>query len=98
MISSVEVIAQMVCSSLLEDKFGVVQRDLTMILTNLVKLDNELNRNKLQEIVFQQNVLRQTVKAALYKISIKFGPHLNDISLPGNVAQKMKNYSKLLEV
>ena len=98
MISSVEVIAQMVCSSLLEDKFGVVQRDLTMILTNLVKLDNELSRNKLQEIVFQQNVLRQTVKAALYKISIKFGPHLNDISLPGNVAQKMKNYSKLLEV
>ena len=88
----------MVCSSLLEDKFGVVQRDLTMILTNLVKLDNELSRNKLQEIVFQQNVLRQTVKAALYKISIKFGPHLNDISLPSNVAQKMKNYSKLLEV
>ena len=86
----------MVCSSLMEDKFGVVQRDLTMILTSLVKLDNELSRTKLQEI--QQNILRQTVKAALYKISLKFGPHLNDISLPGNVAQKMKNYSKLLEV
>ena len=96
MISSVEVIAQMVCSSLMEDKFGVVQRDLTMILTSLVKLDNELSRTKLQDI--QQNILRQTVKAALYKISLKFGPHLNDISLPGNVAQKMKNYSKLLEV
>ena len=98
MVSSVEVISQLICSSLQEDKFGVVQRDLSNILTNLVKLDNELHNKKTQQKIVKASVLKQAVKSGLYKIALIFGPHLNDISLPKNVDQKMKSFSKLLEV
>jgi len=98
MMLSLDIISQLVCTSLTEDTYGVVQRDLSDILTNIVKLDTELHMKKLQKEICNSGALKQAVKAGLYKIALKFGPHLNDISLPKNVAQKMNNFSKLLEV
>jgi len=98
MMLSLDIISQLVCTSLTEDTYGVVQRDLSDILTNIVKLDTELHMKKLQKEICNSGALKQAVKAGLYKIALKFGPHLNDISLPKNVAQKMNNFSKLHEV
>merc|ERR1740128_344365 len=59
-ISSVDVMTRLVCASLTEDKFGVVQRDLAMIVTKLSSLDTEMagKQSKLPSAV-----LRQAVKA-----------------------------------
>ena len=96
-ISSVDIISELVCCSLAEDKFGVVQRDLADIITALCKLDTELGNKQLQQKLPKGPVLKQCVKAGLYKIALKFGPHLSDISMSSGVAQKMRNYSDLLE-
>ena len=94
-ISGVDVMASLVCASLAEDKFGVVQRDLGMILTKLCSLDAELS-NK-QAKLPRAGVLRQAVKAGLYRVALKFGPHLKDIALPSSVAHKMNSYAKIME-
>ena len=94
-ISSVDVMTSLVCASLAEDKFGVVQRDLSMIVTKLCYLDTELASK--QSKVPSASVLRQAVKAGLYKVALQFGPHLKDIALPSSVSHKMNSYSKIME-
>ena len=94
-ISSVDVMTRLVCASLAEDKFGVVQRDLAMIVTKLCSLDTEMASK--QSKLPSASVLRQAVKAGLYKVALQFGPHLKDISLPSNVSHKMNSYAKIME-
>ena len=95
-ISSVDVMTRLVCASLAEDKFGVVQRDLAMIVTKLCSLDAELASKQLSKLL-TVSVLRQAVKAGLYKVALQFGPHLKDIALPSNVSHKMNSYAKIIE-
>merc|ERR1711915_398218 len=75
-VTSVDVMTSLVCASLAEDKFGVVQRDLAMILTKLCTLDTELAAKQAKQP--RASVLRQAVKAGLYKVALQFGPHLKD--------------------
>jgi len=94
-ISSVDVMTRLVCASLTEDKFGVVQRDLAMIVTKLSSLDSEMASK--QSKLPSASVLRQAVKAGLYKVALQFRPHLKDIALPSNVSHKMNSYAKIME-
>lgn len=93
MISSVEILSQLVVSSLTEDKFGVVQKDLAEIITTLVRLENEISSLKLG----QTSVLKRCLTSSLYKIALTFGQHLNEVSLPSSVQQRMKNYAQFLQ-
>ena len=96
-IASIDLISELVCYSLTEDKYGVVQRDLNTIITQLCQLDLELASKKVQQEVQDSATVKQAVKSGLYRIAIKFGPHIADIGLSSNLAAKMKNYSNMLE-
>ena len=92
-IASIDLISELVCHSLTEDKFGVVQRDLSLVITQLCQLDLELAGKKVQDCA----TVKQAVKSGLYRIAIKFGPHIADLGLSSTLAAKLKNYSNMLE-
>ena len=92
-IASIDLISELVCYSLTEDKFGVVQRDLSLIITQLCQLDLELANKKVQDFA----TVKQAVKSGLYRIAIKFGPHIADLGLSSTMTAKLKNYSNMLE-
>ena len=96
-IASIDLLSQLVCFSLTEDKFGVVQRDLNNIITTFCQLDVEIANKKVQQELHDATAVKQAVKSGLYRIAIKFGPHIADIGLSPNVSAKLKNYSKMLE-
>ena len=95
--ASIDLLSQLVCYSLTEDKFGVVQRDLNNIITSLCQLDLEVANKKVQQELHDAATVKHAVKSGLYRIAIKFGPHIGDIGLPSNISAKLKNYSKMLE-
>ena len=93
-ISSVNILSQLICFSISEDRFGVVQKDLSDMISTLVRLEAEMTSMKLH----RAETIRRAISAALYRISGKFGGHLEDIPLPGHVKQKMKIYANYLQV
>ena len=52
---------------------------------------------KVQQELHDAATVKHAVKSGLYRIAIKFGPHIGDIGLPSNISAKLKNYSKMLE-
>ncbi|VEN57167.1 unnamed protein product [Callosobruchus maculatus] len=86
-------ISDLVCSSLLEDQYGIVQKDLPAIITTLVQLKQALDKlNKIPALTRKmagyndfnfkmKNAVNYAVKRSLFNICRTFGKFLNDIPL-----------------
>jgi len=106
---SLEVLSHLVSASLTEDRFGVVQKQLPVILTSLLNLETNIERSRapslaslrrassqLPEVQLKRE-LRAAVKAAIYRIVVTFGEHILAVPLPKDLQQKMKNYQTFME-
>lgn len=106
---AIEGLSQMIAASVLEDKFGVVQRNLSEILTLLLNLQQTVERykglsmsckhapaNKIRDIQLKQE-LRSAIKTSIYRITNAFGSHVSAISVPGEFQQKLDNYTRFQE-
>lgn len=99
---SVDVLSYLVASSIVEDRFGVVQKELASILTTLLSLDQKLAGQRKtggtpDADIKLKNELKAAVKAGLYRIAIHFGEHIQAVPLERELSLKMMNYQKLLE-
>ena len=100
---SVDILSHLVANSIVEDKFGVVQKDLPEILTSLLTLDCLLlaprkSGGVLEEDMKLKSELKGAVKAAIQRIAISFGEHIRAIPLKSEIRAKMVNYQQMLEV
>ncbi|TRY70595.1 hypothetical protein TCAL_07327 [Tigriopus californicus] len=106
---AIEGLSQMIAASVLEDDFGVVQRNLSEILTLLLNLQQTVERykglsvsckqapaNKIRDIQLKQE-LRSAVKTSIYRITNAFGSHVSAISVPAEFQQKLDNYTRFQE-
>jgi len=99
---SVDILSHLVAASITEDRFGVVQKELVIILTSLLTLDQKISGNRKpvgnsDEDVRLKQELKAAVKAGLYRIAIQFGEHIQAIPMERELSNKMMNYHKFLE-
>lgn len=92
-----EGLAFLVAASLKEDKYGIVQADLPIIISTLIHLKQNLEKLKKLGLVPRKQILNDclaikmklslisAVKRSIYKIVITFSKYVNDIPLPEDV-------------
>lgn len=98
-------IANLTSASLHEDSYGVLQKDLPIIITTLVELKQSLDRlNKVsfgrKYESFDANMklaLNSAVKRSLVNLSKNFGVYLSDLSLKKEVVQQLQNYVQYID-
>lgn len=110
---AVQSLSYLACTSLTEDKYGIVQKDLINIITSLLHLKQTLEKvpkstttmfkrtsNVVSNMcdVYMRTVLKTAVKRSLYKIAIVFRPYIKDIGLPADSEQQMMAYIEFREV
>ncbi|XP_023336873.1 nucleoporin NDC1 isoform X2 [Eurytemora carolleeae] len=105
----VEILSFLVSASIKEDRYGVVQKDLPYILTNLLLLEQNIDRcrghgvpyyrKKSADIpdVHLKHELKSAVKSAIFRIVVEFKEHILNVPLPADLSQKIKNYQQFLE-
>lgn len=80
----------------------MVQKELVIILTSLLTLDQKISGyrkpvgNSDEDVRLKQE-LKAAVKAGLYRIAIQFGEHIQAIPMERELSNKMMNYHKFLE-
>lgn len=81
-------LSNLAAASKLDDKYGVVQQDLSIIIISLLQLNVALNKmtvviNKKtnSSILRIKKYLASVVKSSLYKLSINFGLYSRDLNL-----------------
>lgn len=101
---AIEGLSQIVTASFTEDKYGVVQKDLPVIITVLMNLKQNLdklnkltvvNRRSSQADVYKTQLkvaLRTAVRRSLYNMCNVFGKHLSQIPLSKEVGQQLQNF------
>jgi len=99
---SIDILSHLVAASITEDKFGVVQKELVIILTSLLTLDQKISGYRKPVGIADEDVrlkqeLKAAVKAGLYRIAIQFGEHIQAIPMERELCSKMMNYHKFLE-
>ena len=106
----VQSLSYLACASLTEDRYGIVQQDLVIIITSLLHLKQTLE--KVPKIVIttkrtnalnmhdvnMRTALKSAVKRSLYKIAINFSPFIKDIGLPIEAEQQMMGFIEFREV
>ncbi|XP_022919894.2 nucleoporin Ndc1 [Onthophagus taurus] len=100
---TVQGLASLIVASLTEDKFGVMQKDLPIILATLVELKTileKLNRisikkyDKLDDFSNKMRVnINSAIKRSLYQISNTFSPYINDLALNNDVLHVLNVYN-----
>ena len=92
-------ISELTVASLSEDKYGIVQKDMPIIITSLVQLKQHLDKlNKvpalsrkvagLQDFNYKmKNAVTAAVKHSLFNICLNFGQYFNDLPLSKDVVQ-----------
>jgi len=100
--------SHLITHSISEDRYGVVQKDLAMILVELLSLLQTLERHKgltatarknrfeTRDLQLKQD-LRVTLKSSLYRITVTFGDHLNALDLPAEHKNRLANYHSFKE-
>ncbi|XP_050293389.1 nucleoporin NDC1 [Anthonomus grandis grandis] len=95
-------IADITAASLEEDKYGIVQKDLPIIISGLVNLKQSLDKlNKIPALTRKmvgyddfnykmKAAVTAAVKRSLFKICIKFGDYMNDIPLSKEISQYLQ--------
>jgi len=106
---SVEILSHLVSASLTEDKYGVVQKQLPVILTSFLNLETSLDRTRTPSLTSLRRTssqfpelqlrreLRAAVKSAIYRIVVTFGEYILAVPLPKDLQQKIKNYQTFME-
>jgi len=99
---SVDILSYLVANSIIEDKFGVVQKELAIILSSLLSLDQKISVYRKVGGAFEKDVklrheLKAAVKSGLYRIAIQYGEHIQAIPLDREHSNKMMSYQKLME-
>lgn len=91
--------ANLASASMAEDRFGIVQQDLSVIINALLKLYVTLNklvvvvnRKPNSSILQIKKHLVHVVKSSLYKLAIDFGPYVKDLSLPAEDEKLFTNF------
>ncbi|CAH1983183.1 unnamed protein product [Acanthoscelides obtectus] len=86
-------ISDIVCASLVEDQYGIVQKDLPAIINTLVQLKHALDKlNKIPALTRKmagyndfnfkmKNAVNYAVRRSLFNICKTFGKYLNDLPL-----------------
>lgn len=102
-------LSQLVATSLTEDNYGVVQDDLSAIITSLLHLKQTLdkltksgiaNKKSLRNdtIVTQMLLeLKSAVKRSIYKITVTFGVFIRDIPLDSETLQALQPFIHMRE-
>jgi nucleoporin NDC1 len=99
---SVDILSYLIANSINEDKFGVVQKELAIILNSLLSLDQKMSVYRKVGGAFEKDVklrheLKAAVKSGLYRIAIQYGEHIQAIPLDREHSNKMMSYQKLME-
>lgn len=97
-------ISNMTIASLKEDSFGIVQKDLPIILSVLVELKQSIEKlNRIPAFTRKTHILENfsikmkaginsAVKRSLYNMCKHFGPYINDIPLKKEILQHLQLY------
>lgn len=107
-IFAVEILSHIVRTSISEDNYGVVQKDLAAILTCLLSLEQNIDRCRGQGVVYRKKTaglpdihlkqeLKCAVKSAIFRIVLTFGDHILSVPLSSEFKQKIQNYQNFLE-
>ncbi|KAL5017343.1 hypothetical protein ScPMuIL_006932 [Solemya velum] len=103
-ICAAEALSTLVAASYTEDAFGVVQKSLNDIITSILTLEENVEKNdKLVATVgrkFQREQggnasdlkysLQTTLKSSIYRIVNKFGKHIMELKLSSDCQRKLK--------
>ncbi|KAJ8961639.1 hypothetical protein NQ314_005891 [Rhamnusium bicolor] len=99
-------ISDLACASIVEDRFGIVQKDLPGIITTLVHLKQSLDKlNKVPALTRKiagyddfnykmKRAITMAVKRSLFNIYRTFGSYLNDFPLSKDVVLYMQSVYK----
>lgn len=92
-------LANLAAASRTEDKFGIIQQDLSTMIHVLLKLHVTLNKlvvivNKKQNSSLLQvkKALVSVAKSSLYKLAIEFGSYVKDLSLSPEDQKLFSNF------
>jgi len=102
---AIDAITNIVAASVAEDRFGIVQKDLPVVLGAILTLEQtlvktrslSLGTSQSQPDLLLRQELRQTVKSGLYKVAISFGPHILEVPVASQFRGKIESYHKFLE-
>ncbi|KAL1509358.1 hypothetical protein ABEB36_004112 [Hypothenemus hampei] len=95
-------ITELLCASLEEDNYGIVQKDLPVILSSLVNLKQSLDKlNKVPALTRKmvgyddfnyrmKGAVTSSIKRSLFNVCKKFENYLNDIPLSKEVSQYLQ--------
>ena len=102
---SVQGLANMLVASLTEDQFGIVQKDLLVVLSGFIKLKQCIEKmNRIPCLtrrgagsngmcIKMKQGIAAAVKRSLYNVCLHFGPYLKDLQLSSEVMAVVKNVS-----
>lgn len=98
-------LAELSAKALVEDKFGIVLKDLPIIISTLLQVKNSLDKlgniqkkfQKLDHDICMKTALKSAVKRSLYKISIEYSDYLTDLPLSQENFQCMQNFVNFKE-
>jgi len=109
-IYSAEILSYVVRASIEEDGYGVVQKDLPEILSNLLKLEESVDRCRVQansfhhrkrsadpEDVQLKQELKCALKSAVYRVTLAFKEHILVVPLEADLANKIRNCHNFVE-
>jgi len=99
---SVDILSHLIASSITEDRFGVVQKELPTILKCLLSMEQKFIGPRRTGVEMDGDIrlkqeLKGSIKAGLYRIAIQFGGHMQAVPLNREQTIKMMNYQELLE-
>ncbi|KAL6264606.1 hypothetical protein P5V15_004708 [Pogonomyrmex californicus] len=104
MIWATEAISSLTVFSLIEDSYGIVQKDVPTIINALLSVKQALDKlqksavlarkmlmdDKLIKEIFTS--LRSAIKRSLYRIVTNFEPYINDLSLEPSTIEQLQNF------
>merc|ERR1719273_2923959 len=105
---AVEGLSYLISSSILEDRYGVVQKDLPRVISCLfvlqktvdkhkgVTISSKKNRLETRDLQLKQE-LRAALKSSIYRIISTYGDHLDSLPLPMEHQKKINNYKHFQE-
>jgi len=105
---AVEGLSYLISSSMQEDRYGVVQKDLPRVISCLfvlqktvdkhkgVTISSKRNRLETRDLQLKQE-LRASLKSSIYRIISTYGDHLDSLPLPSEHQKKINNYKHFQE-
>ena len=109
-----EGLSHIIAMSVFEDRYGVVQKKLPLILTSLINLQKTVERHKgltftakhVKKDIREDDVrdqelkqeLRTTIKKSIHRIVNTFGDNISAVPLSAEIRSKVEGYKNFMEV